>query len=66
MKRKLLFKRAAALLLSSTLVVSVPLTAGAVTVTDDGDYEIVFNNYGGGGPRGQSSSCRRALRTHGC
>ncbi len=47
MKRKLLFKRAAALLLSSTLVVSVPLTAGAVTVTDDGDYEIVFNNYGG-------------------
>lgn len=46
MKQKKLFRRAAALLLSTTMLVSLPVTANAATVTDNGEYEIVFtNNY---------------------
>lgn len=48
-KAKMLFQRSAALLLSSTMLVSLPITANAATITDDGDYEILFkNNWVGG------------------
>lgn len=48
-KHSKLFKRTAALLLSSTMLVSLPVTANAATVTDNGEYQILFNNnyYGG-------------------
>ena len=48
MRQKGLFKRAAALVLSSTMLVSVPLTANAVSIDQDGEYEILFNNSDGG------------------
>ena len=49
MKKTKLLKRTAALLLSSTMLVSLPVTVNAATVTDNGEYEILFHNtyYGG-------------------